>query len=124
MKRYLFGGILAVACTCAIAQDTGWSYQYATPKHAIRVSCPAPTSNACTYEVWNRPRTVGQGKADLVIENGRHELFANGNSQYVFTSGKVRIALFDSLRDTSENTLTVYVDGRLRSRYPLEPVSR
>ncbi len=124
MVRFLSGVALAVACASAAAQETGWRYQYATPRHAIRVSCPASTSDACTYEAWNRPRRVGQGKADLVIEKGRHELFANGNSQYIFERGSVLVKLFDSLRNPSENTLSVYIGGRLRNRYPLQSVSR
>ena len=103
----------------AVAEDTGWHYTYSSLKHNIRVSCPEVGSAQCTYECWNKLRRVGQGRPDLALEDGRHILYPNGNSLYRFTTGNVRIEVFDSLRHDEDDSLDVYINGRRKNHYRL-----
>ena len=118
MKRLLLVPIL-VGLASAAASDAGWCYRYATSRHNIRVACPEVGSGQCTYEVWNKPKSVGQGKADLAIQGGKHILVANGNSLYRFTTGNAVIELFDALRDNRHDSLDIYINGRRKSHYRL-----
>ena len=118
-------GIVAVIAlalgfaSCVVAEDTGWRYTYSSIKHNIRVSCPEVGSAQCTYKCWNKPRRVGQGRPDLVLEDGRHILYPNGNSLYRFTAGRVRIEVFDSLRHDEDDSLDVYINDRRKNHYRL-----
>ena len=120
MKGIVAAAALALGfASCAVAEDTGWQYTYSSLKHNIRVSCPDVGSVQCTYECWNKPRQVGQGKPDLALEDGRHILYPNGNSLYRFTTGNVRIEVFDSLRHDEDDSLDVYISGRRKNHYRL-----
>ena len=120
MKKILAVSVVAfgVVC-CASAGEAGWHYTYSSVKHNIRVSCPEVGSGECIYECWNRPRQVGQGKADLTLKGGRHILYPNGNSLYRFTTGNVRIEVFDALRHDEDDSLDVYINGQRKNHYRL-----
>ncbi|MGN0918878.1 MAG: hypothetical protein ACI4NO_07015 [Oxalobacter sp.] len=119
MKKLLMASITAVMGISAHAADTGWRECYSTSRHYICVSCPEAGSQQCTYESWNKPRAIGQGSPDLSLKNGRHTLYPNGNSTYVFTTGNVKIEMFDELRGNSEDRLDIYINGRLKNHYRL-----
>ncbi len=120
MKKILAVSVLALGvASCAVAGDAGWRYTYSSIKHNIRVSCPEAGSSQCTYECWNKPRQAGQGSPDLSLKDGQHILYPNGNSLYRFTTGNVRIEVFDSLRHDEDDSLDVYINGRRKNHYRL-----
>ncbi|MBO4789544.1 MAG: hypothetical protein J5492_00865 [Oxalobacter sp.] len=42
---------------------------FQTSKHNIRISCPfTDNANTCTYESWNKPKRIGQGKPDFSMQ--------------------------------------------------------
>ena len=41
---------------------------FQTSKHNIRINCPfTDNTNSCTYESWNKPKRMGQGKPDFTM---------------------------------------------------------
>ena len=120
MKKILIVSAITLGFASSAAMaDSSWSYHYSTAKHEIRVTCSAPQSNQCSYESWNKPKNLGQGKADLIIRHGQHTLYANGNSTYTFRTGNVTIELFDELRGNNKDSLEVSVNGNVKNRYRL-----
>ncbi len=120
MKKILIASAIAMSfvSTSAMA-DSSWTSHYSTAKHNVRVTCPETGSNHCTYESWNKPKKIGQGKADLFIRNGQHSLYTNGNSSYTFNTGNVTIEIFDELRGDSDDSLDISVNGKLKNHYRL-----
>ncbi len=121
MKQWLVMFVIAMGFVSAVASagDASWHSVYSTSRHNIRVTCPEAGSDQCIYESWNKPRDVGQGKADLTIHGGKHILAVNGNSSYLFRTGNVTIELFDELRGDSDDSLDVSVNGQRKSHYHL-----
>lgn len=66
MKKALLVG--AVALGLAVGNAVAGTSEFQTSRHHIRISCPfTDNTNACTYESWNKPKRIGQGKPDFTM---------------------------------------------------------
>ncbi len=111
---------------------------YQTSKHNIRITCSGGDywhSENCTYQSWNKPKQIGQGKPDFEIRKGEFRklntnagIYCSGG-MYSFDKGNVSIILEWGL--VTENrecfpkrpprnaggALTVYINGKQKDHY-------
>ena len=64
MKKLLTVGLISLG----LVSTSVFAETYQTNKHNIRINCL--NYGDCTYQSWNKPRQIGQGKPDLEIEDG------------------------------------------------------
>lgn len=66
MKKTLLVSVVALAFIAGNAFAGASRFQI--NKHNIRITCPfTDNTNTCTYESWNKPKRMGQGKPDFMM---------------------------------------------------------
>lgn len=90
MNKLLTIGFVSLGLASITAFAGTESALYQTSKHNIRITCSGDDvysySENCTYQSWNKPKQVGQGKPDLEIHRGEFRKF-NTNATGVYCSG-------------------------------------
>lgn len=125
-EKILTIGLVSLGLVSGNAFSGTYTWIYETSKHNIKITCSVGQedlrSENCTYQSWNKPKRVGQGKPDLQIKRGSWGLFANGDSEFEFKTGNVKIEMFDELRGYKDDYLDVYINGRKKDHYRLTEV--
>lgn len=124
--------LLGAAATAA----AGDFVNYHTAQHHIRI---AHTGNGYTYQSWNKPKRINQGRPDWQMTNGREETIGvNCTRQrcdmaqaYVFEKGNTRFEIIQidyisegmprvyrpNMPKGADAELTVYLNGKQKQHY-------
>ncbi len=123
MKKLLSVPVLVAGMFVSTAMAASHCETYETEKHNIRVIC-SYDSDLCTYQSWNKPRKIGEGKPDLQITDGRERTVeVNGYfcSRFEFQKGYTEINLDDCQVEGrpkgSGGELEVLLNGRRKAHY-------
>ena len=123
MKKLLTIGFvsLGLISTSVFSGTSTWIYE--TSRHNIKINCLIKGdntlySNNCTYQSWNKPKRINQGRPDFQIRKGEFGLGPQGNRIFEFKTGNVKIEMFDELRG-NHDYLDVYINEQKKSRYRL-----
>ena len=123
MKKLLTISMLAMGMVSSSAMAVSHCETYETEKPNVRVIC-GYTSHLCTYQSWNKPKKIGQGKPDLQILDGREttpEVNGYYCSRFEFQKGDTAIYIDDCLVDGrpkgSSGELGVLINGRQKAHY-------
>lgn len=128
--RKLLGCFLVALGLMATSAMAGSGNQFLeTVKHNIKLTCDTD-SNACTYQAWNKPRLVGQGRPDIQLRGEKQPwkcYVSEGNIYpallYAFMSGDMAIKISDrctadgKFNGKADGQLWVEVNGKVKSRY-------
>ena len=130
-KRFAVGLVsLGMLSTNVFGGET-YDELYETSRHNIRITCTLDEDN-CTYQSWNKPRQVGQGKPDFEIRDGEQygpvsdpdRACDKGAFGYHFILKEVRIdfAPFSGCREkgqphNAKGKMTIYIHGKQKDHY-------
>ncbi len=131
MKKLLTIGLvsLGLISTSTFATDV---MRLSTSKHNIQVTCY--DWNNCTYRSWNKPKQIGQGKADFEMNGNNATGSGNWGScpHYYFKKGNVEFELlgmegmanfgrdpciFGNVPKNAWGELTIEINGQRRDHY-------
>lgn len=128
MKKPLIISLVSLG----LVSGSVFAENYQTSKHNIRITCHS--DNNCTYQSWNKPKQIGQGKPDLEIRNGNFQS-VNINSgacsvgNYGFQKGNLVIIIGWGLNRSDKECfvkpppknvngeLTVYINRKKKDHY-------
>ena len=125
MKKLLTVGLISMGLvsTSVFAGSTK-TWVYETSKHNIKITCRnvesyedsdvVCSSEDCTYQSWNKPKQIGQGKPDLEIRKGSKDHSAHLGSTFDFTKGNKTISILN------DEKMEISVNGRTQQKYRLK----